>query len=178
MRPISIARVAATGFAIALLAVPALAAPQPAAPSSSAASVDDALHRETGGLVDTLGTQASVQGFVKVVRDRLVALLANSSGKSQTDVAQTVDTLILPDLQAHSSELRTSVIDIWASKFSVQEIRQLRSFYATSLGAKLVAAQNPIAQETQLAGRNWAEKYAKEATDKHMDELRSRGLVK
>jgi len=55
-------------------------------------------------------------------------------------------------------QLIDSLVPIYAARFSSAELVQLKAFYATPLGKRLVAEMPAIQQESAKAGARWGAK--------------------
>ena len=168
----------------AFLVTPALAetapaaapAPSTAAPPAQPGATDES-RREATSLAQAVGVDTLVNTVLHLMHDQMVQILAVGSHKSPAEVAPIIDQVLMPEMQAQAPALSAAVIGIWASDFTADELRQLRAFYATPLGAKLLRTQPLIAQQSIAAGQAWGRQVAQEALARHADELRRRGLT-
>ncbi|MCX7381947.1 MAG: DUF2059 domain-containing protein [Alphaproteobacteria bacterium] len=67
-------------------------------------------------------------------------------------------------------------VEVYAAKFSAEDLHGLLEFYATPLGKRLIAAQPQIAQQMFQLGSAWGQRTAQAALAKHAEELRKRGF--
>ena len=58
---------------------------------------------------------------------------------------------------ADTEELVEMIVPIYAKYFTEDEIKELRSFYETPLGRKVISTLPAVMQESMLAGQRWGE---------------------
>ena len=58
----------------------------------------------------------------------------------------------------------------------MDELRQLKAFYESPIGQRLVEVQPMVMQQSILASQQWSQTVAMEALQKNRDTLRQRGL--
>ena len=81
------------------------------------------------------------------MRNQLIVGLAHSSNKPPAEVQPIVDELLMPDFTSHARELGDSIVDLWASSFTIEELHALHSFYTTPVGEKLLKTAPVIGQQ-------------------------------
>ncbi len=148
-----------------LLSLPALA--QPTQEARQAA-------RE---LTQTIGSNSPSVQILEQLRDQLTAAIVRNTRKPQEEAAALVDELLMPELTSHAGELDDTIIDIYATNYSAEDMRALRQFYLTPLGQRVLKAAPSIGEQSFTAGRAWGSKVAREAIGNHADQLRERGVV-
>ena len=70
--------------------------------------------------------------------------------------------------------LMSKVAELYADRFTAAELRELKQFYETPLGAKLIAQMPGITQQSMLAGRQWGQEIAREVFTKARDEFQKK----
>ena len=177
----------AAGFvAIGLVSVsltaasPAMAqstpAPAPAPPAAPAPVVTEASRRESRALGDKLGWEAQVRGIINTLRTAIIVNLAQTNGKQPQDMIGVVDDLLMPDFVGDAQALQSMIVDAWAGAFTADELRNLRSFYNTPLGDKLLRTIPQLNTVINTAGQTWAQKVFLATQAKNADEFTKRGL--
>jgi len=73
------------------------------------------------------------------------------------------------------NELAEALAVIYASNFSVGEIRDIAAFYRSPTGQKFLERQPVIAHESVVAGQRWAQTLSSELREAISDQLRKRG---
>lgn len=164
-----------------LAAPPARAQTAPAltAPTLSPAlttNITESSRREARLLGEKLGWEAQVRGIINTLRTAIIVNLAQTNGKQPQDMISVVDDVLMPDFVGDAGSLQTLIIDAWAGAFTADELRNLRSFYSTPLGEKLLRTLPQLNNAVNLAGQGWAQKIFQTAQTKHADEFTKRGL--
>jgi hypothetical protein len=78
-------------------------------------------------------------------------------------------------IEQRMNELTGAMGAIYATHFSVDEMRQLADFYRRPVGQKLLQVLPKIVQESMAVGQKVGQSVALEARDRMIDELRKRG---
>jgi len=156
---------------------PALApAPAPAATAAPASTATEASRREARALGEKLGWEAQVRGIINSVRTAVIVNLAQANQKTPQDMIGVVDDLLMPDFVGEAGSLTETIIETWAGAFTADELRNLRSFYNTPLGDKLLRTIPQLNVQINKAGQVWTQRVYQATQQKHADEFTRRGL--
>ncbi len=170
----------ATGTAWSQGAAPqAPAAPQgapQAAPAAPAPVVTEASRREARALGEKLGWEAQVRGIINTLRTAIIVNLAQANGKTPQDMLSVVDDLLIPDFVGDERTLHGLIVEAWAGAFTDVELRNLRTFYNTPLGEKLLRTIPQLNTAINQVGQAWAQKVYQQSQTKHTEEFTRRGL--
>jgi hypothetical protein len=154
---------------------PAAAAPaaQPALPT---VAVTPEGRAAAAVLTEMIGVNRQSQQLVAVMRAQMVQMVLRNSGKTAEESTKIVDEVLMPDFTAQEAELTDGIIDVWASSFSVEDLKALHDFYATPLGQRLINTLPAITQQGMAAGQAWGRRIYQVSLQKHKDELVARGV--
>ena len=153
------------------------AAPPAVSPSATAPTPPSAeAHQAAAALTEMIGVNRQSQQLVAVMRAQMVQMVVRTSGKTPEESTKIVDEVLMPDFTAQENELTTAIIDVWATSFSLEDLKGLLAFYTTPLGQRLIATLPQITQQGMAAGQNWGRSIYQTALQKHKDELIARGL--
>lgn len=182
-RPIAgillLAGVLAAGTAWGQAAPTPAPAPAPAptaAPAQPPAVVTEAGRREARALGEKLGWEAQVRGIINTLRTAIIVNIAQANGKTPQDMIGVVDDLLMPDFVGDAGTLQAGIVEAWAGAFTADELRNLRTFYNTPLGEKLLRTIPQLNNIINQAGQAWAQKIYTASQQKHADEFTKRGL--
>lgn len=131
---------------------------------------------EAKALTDLLGIPAQAKAVLAQVRGQVIQATINASGKSVAEASAIADEIVMPDFQAREQELADALIRPWALGFTPDEMRDLRNFYGTPLGKRLLATMPLVTQQSVQIGQQWMQQTFRDAVAKHGDELKARGL--
>ena len=156
-------------LALLTLALLAALAPRPA-------GADGAALAEARMLADLTASKTAMAQVMALMRERLITILIAAGAPSAEEAGRIVDTLLMPEFRAALPALRQNVAEIWAGALSAGDLHAVVTFYQTVPGQHLLAALPAITGKTVQAGLIWGQKIAREAVEKHADELRKRGI--
>ncbi|MCC6718467.1 MAG: DUF2059 domain-containing protein [Acetobacteraceae bacterium] len=155
---------------------PAQPAPTQAAPAQPAHVATEASRREARALGEKLGWEAQVRGIINTLRTAIIVNLAQTNGKTPQDMIGVVDDLLIPDFVGDAGALSNMIVEAWAGAFTAEELRNLRNFYSTPLGEKLLRTIPQLNNVINQGGQAWAQKNYKAAQEKHTEEFTKRGI--
>ena len=157
-------------------AKPPASAPAAAAPAAVKPPSEEA-RNEARTLGDRLGFAGQTQNLLAQIRNQLALGFAQANQKPPQEMAKVVDEVLMPDFLGQSSEITNAIIEAWATAFSVDELKQLRAFYASPLGDKLLKSQPAINQQWGAIAGPWTQKILGQAVQAHAPELTARGIA-
>jgi hypothetical protein len=166
----------ASGTAWGQAAAPAPAPAQGAASAQPAPVVTEAARREARALGEKLGWEAQVRGIINTLRTAIIVNIAQANGKQPQELIGTVDDLLMPDFVSDAGTLQAMIVEAWAGAFTADELRNLRTFYNTPLGDKLLRTIPQLNNVINQAGQGWAQKVYQQSQQKHAEEFAKRGL--
>ncbi len=165
---------AAPAAAPAKPATSAAAAPAPAKPVAKVPS--DEARKEARALGDRLSFGIQTQNILVNVRNQIAVAFARGNQKPLDDMIKVVDEVIMPDLNGQSIEITNAIVDAWANTYTLDELKQLRAFYSSPIGDKLIRSQAVLNQEVTAFAQPWAQRIFQHALESRADELRVRGV--
>ncbi len=140
------------------------------------AGADEAAMREATALADLTASEATMAPVLALMRERLITILTAAGAPSVDEAGKIVDTLLMPEFRAGLPDLKHQIAMIWAGALSAADLRAVTAFYQTPAGQHLLAATPAITGKSIQAGMIWGQKIARDAVQKHADELRKRGI--
>jgi uncharacterized protein len=136
----------------------------------------DASRAEAKLLGEKLGWEPQVRGIINTVRTQIIVSLAQVNGKTPQEMLGPVDDVLMPDFVGEAGNLTGTIVEAWAEMFTPEELHNLRDFYNTPLGDKLLHAIPQLNARIAQAGQTWAQKIYQQAQQKHADDFTKRGL--
>jgi hypothetical protein len=152
---------------------PPAAAQAPSLPPLTATPESRALAAQ---LTEMIGVNHTSQQLIGVMRAQIIQMVIRNSGKSPEDSSKIVDEVMMPDFTSQEKELTNAIVEVWASNFTVEELKGLIDFYSTPLGKRLIAALPSVTQQGMQAGQAWGRQIYQASIQKHKDELIARGV--
>ena len=128
-----------------------------------------------------IGVGQTPQQLVDVLRAQIVQMVIRNSGKTPEESAKIVDEVIMPDFKSQEfksqeKELTDGIVEVWASNFTVEDLKGLIDFYSKPLGKRLFATLPTITQQSIQAAEAWGRQIYQASIQKHKEELIARGL--
>lgn len=157
-------------------AAPAAAAPAPAPAKPVAKVPSDEARKEARALGDRLSFGIQTQNILVNVRNQIAVAFARGNQKPLDDMIKVVDEVIMPDLNGQSIEITNAIVDAWANTYTLDELKQLRAFYSSPIGDKLIRSQVVLNQDVTAFAQPWAQRIFQHALESRADELRARGV--
>jgi len=152
-------------------------APAPAAqPVLPAFPATAESRQEAAALTEMIGVNRQSQQLVAVMRAQMIQMVIRTSGKSPEESTKIVDEVLMPEFTSQETDLTNAIIEVWATNFSVEDLKALREFYATPLGQRLISTLPSVTQQGMAAGQAWGRRIYQAAMQKHKDELVARGV--
>jgi hypothetical protein len=160
---------------------PPAATPAPAPPAASAPSLPPlAATPESRALAaqltEMIGVNRTSQQLIAVMRAQIVQMVIRNAGKTPEESSKIVDEVMMPDFTSQEKELTNAIVEVWASNFTVEDLKGLIDFYSTPLGKRLIATLPAITQQGMQAGQAWGRQIYQASIQKHKEELIARGL--
>ena len=139
------------------------------------AGITQEMHDAAANLAKTLGSDATMRHMLDVLKGQIETSI--TSRNPGANVKKAMDEIVMPELRQHLSGLSNVLADVWASHFNLDELKQLRAFYETSLGRKALQFLPQIVVESQTAGNQWAKDVFRDILEKHGEELKALGIT-
>jgi len=159
-------RWAALAFCGILLAAGPAAA-QTAKPSPSAV----AIARE---ILEVKGSTQLFDPVVPGVIEQVRQMFLQSNPMVGKDLAE-VATKLQKDEARRVDEVRNSLFEQYATRFTEAELKEMLAFYKTPLGKKMVEEEPKVLEESMNAAQTFAERFTAEVIEKMRAEMKKRG---
>lgn len=145
-------------------------------PAEAKGGVDPAaarLAREIIGL-----TQAG--NSLERMAGRLVAEMSPAFERANPErgelVREILETEFLAVFARHEEQFIDSLIPVYTTNFTVEDLEALVEFYTSPVGRKLIAAQPAVAEQAMRMGGMWGQKLGELATIRAIQKMQAEGL--
>ncbi len=122
----------------------------------------------------TSGGLASFDEILPVMAEQAKALFIRSSPALTEVINATADEIALK-LASRRPELDKKIVEIWAARFSVDELEQIRAFYDSPIGQKFYKLSPEIAALSVQEGKIWRDQLSTEMVTMLREELIKQG---
>lgn len=153
----------AAGLALAFAASPALAQGTPDAKLTLAREV-----------IESSGAAASFQGIVPIFLDEAKRTFTRTRPELAKDLDTVVKTL-QPEFDKRREQLLTEVAKIYAERFSDAELTDIKAFYQTPSGKKLVGILPSVLQASYEKTNAWSRQMSQDVITRMREEMKKKG---
>jgi hypothetical protein len=115
---------------------------------------------------------------LKILLPLIIQQLKPAIVQGRAEIARDFDALIpqlIESATAQSDAFADGIAIVYARNFSVDELRQLTSFYRGPIGQKLLDKMPTIAKEGAALGQKFGQAIAGDLRNRMIEELRKRG---
>jgi uncharacterized protein len=126
-------------------------------------------------LLEVTGTAKSFAILLNGMREPLRQMALRANPGKETEVSRVLD-LVFERMRERTKEVLDLIVPLYAERFSVAELKEVTAFYQSPTGAKFIAAQPEILQQSMALGQAWGRRIGEEAQGELNRELQSRGL--
>ena len=129
-------------------------------------------------LAQVMAVEDGIWQMLQLMREQtLKEAQAVTPDESPAEIEEIYDNMILPELRARLGEARDLFIELYVEHYTVEDMRDLRKFYSTPLGQRVLKANLAIAAKSNVASQAWGERVGNEVIRNNADELRRRGWL-
>ena len=114
----------------------------------------------------------------KLLLPSIVQLIKPAIVQGRPQVEKDFDALtpqLLESFQARVGELTEQIVVIYATNFTIAEMKDVIAFYRGPTGQKLLAKGPTIAQQSMVAGQKLGAQIGRELQSRIIEELKKRG---
>jgi hypothetical protein len=120
------------------------------------------------------GASRSFEPIVPGILQQAIALFVQQNPDLQAQLMEAAQT-IRPDFEKRRDELIDIVARVYAGRFSEAELKEILVFYRSPVGAKYVAAQPGVLEESFRLAQQWGGKLSEEIVTRMRAEMKRRG---
>jgi hypothetical protein len=154
------ARTIALATAICL-ASPALADPEPAPAAEAAAPADPARVAAARELLEVTGVTKQMDNMV----DAMTSGFAKGAQADKSEVGKKISEQFdqsMKKLLGYKDQMISDFADLYARKFTVEEMKSVTDFYRSGAGAKFIAMTPELMKEGAAIGMKYSQKIVDE----------------
>ncbi|AXS40307.1 DUF2059 domain-containing protein [Breoghania sp. L-A4] len=112
--------------------------------------------------------------ILPVIADKTRTLFIRSNPALTKEIDEVTNAVAL-DLVSKRAELDTTVMEIWAVRFSEEELKAIAAFYTSPVGAKLAELRPEMNALSIGAAKQWGDALSTVMVGRVRDELKKRG---
>ena len=126
-------------------------------------------------LIVATGASKQFEAVVPMMVKQLEPILLQMAPGKEAEIKE-ITGLIVQRFSERKSEMMEIIANIYASKLSEAEMKDLSAFFSKGAGAAFIAKQPEILTESMAAGQQWGQKIGVEIEQQIRDELQKRGI--
>ena len=165
MRSALFSRVASAAVFAFALSAPVLA--QQATPSPEHLAVARAV-------IDFTGASRSFDSVVPQLLQEARGLILTTRPELKNDLDAAIADVTI-ELKKSEQDILTSISQVYASKFTESELKDIAAFYQSPVGQKLTKAMPDILRESYTRTQEWAQKLSVDVMNKLRDAMAKKG---
>lgn len=154
---------AAAGLALAVSVAPAWADETQEAKLKTAREV-----------IDVSGAAETFDGIVPIFLDEAKRTFVRTRPELSKDFDEVIKTL-QPEFEARREQLLNDVAAVYAERFSDQELTDIKTFYTTPSGKKLVQILPAVLQASYEKTNAWSRQMSQDVVSRMRQEMKKRG---
>ncbi|MFD1331490.1 DUF2059 domain-containing protein [Methylopila musalis] len=120
------------------------------------------------------GAAASFDGIAPIFLDEAKRTFLRTRPELSKDFDEVIKTL-LPEFEQRREKLLDDVASVYASRFSEDELKEIKAFYETGTGKKLVSTLPGVLQESYEKTNAWSRQMSQDVIKRLREEMRKRG---
>jgi hypothetical protein len=148
----------------------------PAFAQDAAAPADDPKIALAIKILQETHAADSMSAILDTLIPRIVQGIKQQAPNLTDDQAKMISGMLLDEMKSRLPIMLTANARIYASHFSLDELKALEQFYQTPVGQKTITELPAIAKEVFPLGEAWGRESVMEAMPKVIEKLRSQGV--
>ncbi|MFJ5486804.1 DUF2059 domain-containing protein [Hansschlegelia beijingensis] len=125
-------------------------------------------------VVEVSGAASSFKDIVAIFLDEAKRTFVRTNPELSGDLDQAIKTL-MPEFEQRREQLLDQIAGAYAARFSDQELMEIKTFYETPTGAKLVKALPGVLQESYDKTNVWSRQMSQDVVTRLREELKKKG---
>ena len=126
-------------------------------------------------VIDASGAADSIKDIVPIFLDEAKQTLTRTRPEIATQVDEALKTL-QPDFLQRKEELMNSIASVYAQRFTAQELTEIKAFYQSPTGVKLVKALPDVLRQSYEETNLWSQKMSTDIISRLRAELKKKGV--
>ena len=126
-------------------------------------------------VVEASGAASSLNDVIPIFIDEAKQTFT----RTRPEIAKDLDAAlkaITPEFETRREQLMNDIAAVYAQRFSTKELAEIKAFYTTSTGRKLVENLPSLIQATYQQTEAWSRKMSQDIVARLRQEMRKRGV--
>lgn len=126
-------------------------------------------------VIELSGAAASLKDIVPIFFDEARLTFTRTRPEIAKDLDEAIK-VVTPEFEKRRDQLMTDIALIYAQRFTAQELAEIKTFYQTPTGKKLVENMPGILQESYQKTQLWSAKMSQDIVSRLRAEMKKRGV--
>ena len=126
-------------------------------------------------VIDVSGAADSIKDIVPIFLDEA----KNTLTRTRPEIVKDLDDAIKavePEFAKRKEDLMNDIASVYASRFTVEELGEIKTFYTSSTGKKLVQNLPSVLQGSYEKTQAWSQKMSTDIIARLRQEMKKRGV--
>lgn len=126
-------------------------------------------------VIEMSGAAGSLTDVIPIFMDEA----KQTFSRTRPEIAKDLDAAlkaITPEFEARREQLMNDIAAVYAQRFSTNELAEIKAFYSTATGKKLVENLPNLMQASYQQTENWSRKMSQDIVARLRQEMRKRGV--
>lgn len=159
--------------AASLLVLSALSPAFAQAPASETPSAEQI--KAARDVIDVSGAAASIKDIVPIFLDEAKNTLTRTRPEIANDLNEAIKT-VEPEFLQRKEDLMNDIATVYAQRFSAQELTEIKAFYTSETGKKLVQNLPGVLQASYERTQVWSQRMSTDIIGRLRQEMKKRGV--
>lgn len=126
-------------------------------------------------VIEASGAAASLTDVIPIFMDEAKQTFTRTRPEIAKDIEAALKA-ITPEFEARREQLMNDIAAVYAERFSAKELAEIKAFYTTPTGRKLVENLPNLIQATYQQTETWSRKMSQDIVARLRQEMRKRGV--
>lgn len=126
-------------------------------------------------VIDVSGAADSIKDIVPIFLDEAKNTLTRTRPEIAKDLGEAIKA-VEPEFLQRKEDLMNDIATVYAQRFSAQELNEIKAFYTSDTGKKLVQNLPGVLQASYERTQVWSQKMSTDIISRLRQEMKKRGV--
>lgn len=114
--------------------------------------------------------------MLPLIADQTKTLFVRSNPSAAAEIDEVVNTIAL-EMVDKRAQLNNTIYQVWARRFSIEELNQIAEFYSSPVGQKFSELGQELTALSVGAGKQWSDRISTQMVSQAREQLKERGYI-
>lgn len=126
-------------------------------------------------LLEVAGSAKQFDAVMPMMTRQMEQIFVQMAPRHAKEIREIFGTM-MERFASRKQEMLDQIAAVYAERFEAAEMAEIARFFKSGVGARFVAMQPEIAQQSMLIGQRWGERIGREIESEVRRELKKRGI--